>query len=894
MGWALALILSFASLFATADAQIPAINSVITQPVTALPPIGPVVAVTPLPDPPVPGNLAAIPNGSNFRIWIYDPRTRSNVLGSPRIFIAPNGGSFTFRSAAADGSLYMQLAAGTYNFDVVEPSTLSNLMTRKRYKATVSAAGAVTVDGVVADSRGIYAVTVIVNVVDALAQQRLAALTALANEPASTFFQTSECQLRDQITPNRSLSVDLSAGFPKVRTRLPSYGRIKALIVPLDFAEVPGADNPITFFTPVAEGVRDMYYTASYGRLAFDFNILSSWVRLPFLASKYNLGGAVGAGDPVGYLKEILSLTDSLIDYTQYDAVYFLVPRSMPYSTMGWGPAITFPITVKNGYITNGAIGGADMYLVGNGPNAARNWLAHETGHAFGLYDEDLDHASATLGSWSLMANSWSRNVIEHNGWDRYLQGWLGETQVACLPTRTLGGSGTTVKLNPLVRQNAETKVAMVPLSTSKMLVMESRKSEGLDNIAANREGVLVYTVDMTIGQLKGGYRTQRRAGSTDVNFEDAALRAGDTITVDGIEVSVLELSSSGDTIRVKSSAAPNPPPLARRGGVDLDGLGRSQLLLRNANGQMLSGRFANNTFSFSAAGDPGAAFNVVAAGDLDGNGKSDLVFRTQAVDASGRVTANAWRDFQPSAQITLRMVKPEWVVQASADLDGDGYGDLLFRWTGDDGIPNNTGVSFIWFQGAGGAYTAVRKRGGAPLNWSMLGAADLNGDGAADMLYLSPAGQLRALMATSGRTCANLSAGAVPAGFSVLKFADFSGGRRGDLLIRDAAGNTQLLSLNASGVILPPYTGDPDDQNAACTSSTQTVANRVSSLPAVSPTWSFYASGDFNGDGTVDIVWLQPNGTLTVWLMNFGAAPTVVNNAGTIPSGGYQPIPLQ
>jgi hypothetical protein len=174
-----------------------------------------------------------------------------------------------------------------------------------------------------------------------------------------------------------------------------------------------------------------------------------------------------------------------------------------------------------------------------------------------------------------------------------------------------------------------------------------------------------------------------------------------------------------------------------------------------------------------------------------------------------------------------------------------------------------------------------------------MLGAMDLNGDGAADMLYLSPAGQLRALMATPGRTCANLSAGAVPAGFSVLKFADFSGSRRGDLLIRDAAGNTQLLSLSASGVILPTYTGDPDDQNASCTSSTQTVANCPIVLPASNPTWSFYASGDLNGDGIVDIIWLQPDGTLSVWLMNSNGVPTVVQNAGSA-SSGYVPVPLQ
>ena len=346
----------------------------------------------------------------------------------------------------------------------------------------------------------------------------------------------------------------------------------------------------------------------------------------------------------------------------------------------------------------------------------------------------------------------------------------------------------------------------------------------------------------------------------------------------------------------VQGPSTPSAPllPLSRRGGVDFDGLGKSQLVLRNNNGQMLAGRLVNNTFAYSAIGDPGLEFKVIASGDLDGNGKSDLVFQTVALDSGGRVTVNAWKDFQPSSAITLRAVNPAWRAQASADLDGDGFGDIVFRFTGDSGNPNDTGVSYIWFQQAGGAYGALRKRGGAPLNWQIVGAIDLDGDGGADMIYLSPAGQLRVLMSTPARTCANLSGGSLPAGSSALKLADFTGNRRGDILIRDAAGMTQLLTLNATGLALPPYTGNPDDLNASCTSSSLSVATRLINLPATDPSWTFYASGDFNGDGIFDIVWLQPNGTLTVWLMNTDGTPSVINSAGSVPVGGYAPIPLQ
>ena len=89
-------------------------------------------------------------------------------------------------------------------------------------------------------------------------------------------------------------------------------------------------------------------------------------------------------------------------------------------------------------------------------------------------------------------------------------------------------------------------------LSTSKILVIESRKSESLDNISANHEGVLVYTVDMTKGQLGGGYQIEKRNGSTDKNyFEDAALRAGDSIMVGGVKITVITQDVTGDTVKI-------------------------------------------------------------------------------------------------------------------------------------------------------------------------------------------------------------------------------------------------------------------------------------------------------------------------------------------------------
>ena len=58
--------------------------------------------------------------------------------------------------------------------------------------------------------------------------------------------------------------------------------------------------------------------------------------------------------------------------------------------------------------------------------------------------------------------------------------------------------------------------------------------------------------------------------------------------------------------------------------------------------------------------------------------------------------------------------------------------------------------------------------------------------------------------------------------------------------------------------------------------------------LPAVAATTVFFAAGDFDGDGTTDIVWKKADGTLTLWLMNKAVInqPTIIDNVGIAPTG--------
>jgi len=148
------------------------------------------------------------------------------------------------------------------------------------------------------------------------------------------------------------------------------------------------------------------------------------------------------------------------------------------------------------------------------------------------------------------MSLNWSTAAIAINAWNRYIQGWLTESQVRCVEPKDLASPVETL-ITPIEREAGGIKAVMIPLSSKKILVMESRRSEGYDSLSDEQAGLLVYTVDMTIQSIEGGWNTQRRPGSTRPDFTDAALKAGDKITVDSIQIEVISRDASGDLVRL-------------------------------------------------------------------------------------------------------------------------------------------------------------------------------------------------------------------------------------------------------------------------------------------------------------------------------------------------------
>lgn len=464
--------------------------------------------------------LGTTPN--NLKLWIYDPENRSRALGAPGVFFQKSGGEWYFIAAASsDGIFTTDLPPGRYTFDVVEPNGDQKKYARGRYSLIVNPDKTTKIEGFAPNSSGHYSVTV--------------NLKNRRENEIMAFQDDSICKMRDQ-----SGSSTGSNAFPRARGRLTNEGSIRALIIPVSFSNLTSSSEPFKIYRSMAEGTHKFFYKQSQGRVSFEFTTFKNFLNLNIPVETFNLG-SYNRGDPGGLFKAGLTVADPVVDFSQFDVVYVLPPPNVSGNQIAYGPA--FPNSwdgsdffTQDGRVMNGSVGGADAWQKLEG--ADWKWMAHETGHLFGLFDwYTLDNRNP-YGPWDIMSLNWSNKAIELNAWNRYISGWLDDSQIRCFDKNTLTIAPIEIVIEVIGIDSRKVKSTMVKLSESKILVFEARATAGLDYLPMDESGLLVYTVDVSIDSIKGVAVTHSRLGGGRA-LADAPLRAGESIFVDGIKVSV-------------------------------------------------------------------------------------------------------------------------------------------------------------------------------------------------------------------------------------------------------------------------------------------------------------------------------------------------------------------
>jgi hypothetical protein len=200
----------------------------------------------------------------------------------------------------------------------------------------------------------------------------------------------------------------------------------------------------------------------------------------------------------------------------------------------------------------------------------------------------------------------------------------------------------------------------------------------------------------------------------------------------------VLRASSAGNDYYHPSESEPFALRVLRRPDQvtgDFSGDAKPDLLWRNyATGEVgvwhLDGTRFTGVASLTTVRDTN--WRIETVGDLNGDGMSDLIWRNYSTGDVNVWYMNVWymtgATYIGGANL-YRVPDLNWRIETAGDFDGDGRDDLIWR-------NYATGAVNVWFLD-GGRYVSGASLYSVPdPNWKIEGSGDFNGDGKRDLLW--------------------------------------------------------------------------------------------------------------------------------------------------------------
>jgi hypothetical protein len=265
-----------------------------------------------------------------------------------------------------------------------------------------------------------------------------------------------------------------------------------------------------------------------------------------------------------------------------------------------------------------------------------------------------------------------------------------------------------------------------------------------------------------------------------------------------------------------RSELRPFPPTPVLGARNDFNADGRLDLVWQNrADGRLGAWFMAGATQIDNAPVVPDqvsdANWHIVGTADANRDGRSDLYWQHQTTGALA-----VWFMYE-TARISAEPLAPalvadtRWKIRTVADMDQDGWPDLIWQHTG-------SGAIAVWFMNGRQLRSAenLSPRAVADVNWTIVGAGDVDRDGAIDLIWHHATGGHLAVWRMRGRVLASAEslspARVVDVSWRVRGVGDLDGNGTPDLIWQNTATLqvaawllNGLRSVSAVPIVGPP-----------------------------------------------------------------------------------------
>ncbi len=292
-----------------------------------------------------------------------------------------------------------------------------------------------------------------------------------------------------------------------------TIGELRAIMLFADFSDAPASEVTRPLYDLTVPLAQEWFDEVSGGRFTFTVDAVHQWFRAPGVSSSYDASTYEGHER---YIADIANLANPTVDFSPYDAIFIVASdgsrQSGSFANPGFrfrldGVEIRAGVTMGTG-IRSSVPAGFGAYLT-----------VHETGHLLGLPDlyrygaGTFEISQAAVGVWDVM--SWSGGGAHVLTWHKWKLEWLDDDRVDCL-----GDVSVERTVEPFDAL-AGSQALIVPLSASRLLVIEARRARGFDERLCE-EGVLAYVVD--VGAAGGSDPIRLKSARAD---RDRTLAAG-------------------------------------------------------------------------------------------------------------------------------------------------------------------------------------------------------------------------------------------------------------------------------------------------------------------------------------------------------------------------------